>query len=125
MSTYVAMIDSKVVWGNLIQVEEARTRVSETSARMYNSVLDAHEKSKDLDKVLKDLTKEVQALSKEKEAAEIRRTEAIKKHTELELDVKDMEEKMSGNFRAKVNLVYVPHGFSFCSRFPFSFSFSN
>lgn len=125
MSTYVAMIDSKVVWGNLIQVEEARTRVSETSARMYNSVLDAHEKSKDLDKVLKDLTKEVQALSKEKEAAEIRRTEAIKKHTELELDVKDMEEKMSGNFRAKVNLVYVPPGFSFCSRFPFSFSFFN
>lgn len=125
MSTYVAMIDSKVAWGNLIQVEEARTRVSETSARMYNSVLDAHEKSKDLDKVLKDLTKEVQALSKEKEAAEIRRTEAIKKHTELELDVKDMEEKMSGNFRAKVNLVYVPRGFSFCSRFPFSFSFFN
>ncbi|GMN46975.1 hypothetical protein TIFTF001_016156 [Ficus carica] len=86
-------------------VEEARTRVSETSARMYNSVLDAHEKSKDLDKVLKDLTKEVQALSKEKEAAEIRRTEAIKKHTELELDVKDMEEKMSGNFRAKEDAV--------------------
>lgn len=89
----------------LAEVEEARTRVSETSARMYNSVLDAHEKSKDLDKVLKDLTKEVQALSKEKEAAEIRRTEAIKKHTELELDVKDMEEKMSGNFRAKEDAV--------------------
>lgn len=88
-------------------MEEARTKVSETSARMYNSVLDAHEKSKDLDKEMKDLTKDVQALSKEKEAAEIRRTEAIKKHTELELDVKDIEEKMSGNIRAKVNLIYV------------------
>lgn len=69
---------------------------------MYNSVLDAHEKSKDLDKTMKDLAKEVNALSKEKEAAEIRRTEAIKKQTELELDAKDLEEKMSGNTRAKV-----------------------
>lgn len=69
---------------------------------MYNSVLDAHEKSKDLDKALKDLTKELQTLHKEKEAVEIRRTEAIKKHTELELDVKDLQEKISGNIRAKV-----------------------
>ncbi|KAL5555241.1 hypothetical protein UlMin_037477, partial [Ulmus minor] len=85
----------------LAEVEEARTKVSETSAKMYNSVLDSHEKSKDLDKAMKDLSKEVQALSKEKEAAENRKAEAIKKHTELELDVKDLEEKMSGNFRAK------------------------
>lgn len=69
---------------------------------MYNSVLDAHEKSKDLDKTMKDLAKELQALNKEKELVENGRTEAIKKHTELELDVKDLQEKMSGNIRAKV-----------------------
>ncbi|XP_048323883.2 structural maintenance of chromosomes protein 3 [Ziziphus jujuba] len=85
----------------LAEVEEARTKVSETSAKMYNSVLDAHEKSKDLDKTMKDLTKEVQALNKEKEVVENQRTEAIKKHTELELDMKDLKEKMSGNIRAK------------------------
>ncbi|POO01413.1 Structural maintenance of chromosomes protein [Trema orientale] len=89
----------------LAEVEEARTKVSETSTKMYNSVLDAHEKSKDLDKTMKDLTKEVNALSKEKEAAETQRTEAIKKQTELELDVKDLEEKMSGNTRAKEDAV--------------------
>ncbi|CAL2265632.1 unnamed protein product [Prunus armeniaca] len=72
---------------------------------MYNSVLDAHEKSKDLDKIMKDLTKELQALSKEKEAIEKQRTEAIKKHTELELDVKDLQEKISGNFGAKGDAV--------------------
>lgn len=83
-------------------MEEARNKVSEKSATMYNSVLDAHEKSKDLDKKMKDLTKEIQALSKEKEAEETRRREAIKKHTELELDVRDIEEKMSTNMRAKV-----------------------
>lgn len=85
----------------LAEVEEARNKVSETSAKMYNSVLDAHEKSKDLEETLKDLTKEVQGLIKEKEAVEKRRTETIKKHTELELDVKDLQEKISGNNRAK------------------------
>lgn len=89
-----------------IQVEDARNKGSELSTKMYNSVLDSHEKSKDLDKTLKDLTKELQALNKEKEAIEKRRTEAIKKHTELELDVKDLQEKISGNIRAKV-IVYL------------------
>ncbi|XP_048229798.1 structural maintenance of chromosomes protein 3 [Ricinus communis] len=83
------------------EVEEARNRVSETSAKMYNDVLDAHERSKDLEKMLKDLTKEVQGLNKEKEVVEKRQTEAIKKQTELELDVKDMQERISGNAQAK------------------------
>ncbi|OAY46513.1 structural maintenance of chromosomes protein 3 [Manihot esculenta] len=83
------------------EVEEARNKVSETSAKMYNSVLDSHERSKDLDKMLKDLTKEVQGLNKEKEIVEKRQTEAIKKQTELELDVKDLQERISGNVQAK------------------------
>lgn len=85
----------------LLEVEDARSKVSEKSAKMYNDVLNAHEESKDLEKVLKDLTKEVQALNKEKEAAEKQQTEAIKKQTELELDVKDMLERFSGNIQAK------------------------
>ncbi|KAK4607282.1 hypothetical protein RGQ29_001196 [Quercus rubra] len=85
----------------LAEVEEARNKYSETSTKMYNSVLDAHEKAKDLEETLKDLTKEVQGLVKEKEALENRRTEAITKHTELELDVKDLQEKIYGNNRAK------------------------
>ncbi|KAM0997020.1 hypothetical protein ACFX13_007015 [Malus domestica] len=85
----------------LAEVEDARNKVSETSTKMYNTVLDAHEKSKELDKILKDLTKELQTLDKEKEAIEKRRTEAIKKRTELQLDVNDLEEKKTGNTRAK------------------------
>ncbi|KGN54455.2 structural maintenance of chromosomes protein 3 isoform X1 [Cucumis sativus] len=85
----------------LLEVDEARAKVSETSTKMYNSVLDAHERSKDFDKKLKELTKEIQGLVKEKEAVEKRRTEVIKRRTELELDVKDLEEKISGNTRAK------------------------
>ncbi|KAF9676305.1 hypothetical protein SADUNF_Sadunf09G0125000 [Salix dunnii] len=85
----------------LLEVEEARSKISEKSAKMYNEVLNAHEESRDLEKVLKDLTKEVQALNKEKEAAEKQQTEAIKKQAELELDVKDMLERFSGNIQAK------------------------
>ncbi|KAJ4957827.1 hypothetical protein NE237_024938 [Protea cynaroides] len=85
----------------LAEIDEARNKVSEKSTKMYNSVLDAHEKSKDLEKKFKDLTKDVQGLNKEKEAIEKRRTEAIKKHAQVELDVRDLEERNSGNVRAK------------------------
>ncbi|KAG4964577.1 hypothetical protein JHK85_039552 [Glycine max] len=85
----------------LTEIEDARTKVSDTSARKYNDVLDAHEKSKDLENTLKDVSKELQNFNKEKEVIEKRRTVALKKHTELELDVKDLQEKISGNTRAK------------------------
>ncbi|XP_061338164.1 structural maintenance of chromosomes protein 3 isoform X1 [Gastrolobium bilobum] len=85
----------------LTEIEEARAKISETSSKKYNDVLDAHEKSKDLENTLKDVTKEFQNFNKEKEVIEKRRTEALKKHTELELDVKDLQEKISGNIRAK------------------------
>ncbi|KAI7992667.1 Structural maintenance of chromosomes protein 3 [Camellia lanceoleosa] len=89
----------------LAEVEESRNTVSEKSTKMYNSVLDAHEKSKELDKTFKDLTKEVQSLSKEKEVIENQRTEAIKKHAQVELDDRDLQEKISGNIRAKEDAV--------------------
>ncbi|XP_050229929.1 structural maintenance of chromosomes protein 3 [Mercurialis annua] len=89
----------------LAEVEEARNKVSEKSAKMYNDVLDAHEESKGLEKTLKDITKELQGLDKEKEVVEKRQTESMKKHTELDLDVKDLQEKISGNAQAKEDAV--------------------
>lgn len=71
-------------------------------------MLDANEKSRDLENTLKDVTKELQSLNKEKEVIEKRRTEALKKHTELELDAKDLQEKISGNIRAKVLFSWYP-----------------
>jgi len=55
-----------------------------------------------LENNLKDITKEHQNLIKEKEVIEKKRTTALKKRTELELDVKDLQGKISGNIRAKV-----------------------
>ncbi|XP_009801877.1 structural maintenance of chromosomes protein 3 [Nicotiana sylvestris] len=85
----------------LNEVEEARTKIAENSTEKYNSVLEAHEKSKELEKLSKDLTKEIQILSKEKEAVEKQRTEAIRKRAKLDLDYKDLQEKMSTNIKAK------------------------
>ena len=69
---------------------------------MYNSVLEAHEKSKDLDKTYKDLTKDIQGLIKEKESLDKQRSQALQKRTQLELDDKDLREKNSMNIKAKV-----------------------
>jgi structural maintenance of chromosome 3 (chondroitin sulfate proteoglycan 6) len=55
-----------------------------------------------LENSLKDVTKEHQNFIKEKEVIENLQTKALKKHTELELDVKDLQEKISGNIHAKV-----------------------
>ncbi|KAK2378214.1 Structural maintenance of chromosomes (SMC) family protein [Trifolium repens] len=85
----------------LAKIEEARTKVFELSEKIYNEVLDAQEKSIDLENNLKDITMEHQNFIKEKEVIEKRRTKALKKHTELELDVKELQEKISGNIRAK------------------------
>ncbi|RZC53641.1 hypothetical protein C5167_012493 [Papaver somniferum] len=82
-------------------VEEARNKVSETSAKMYNDVLDAHENAKKLEKEAKDLHKNILVLSKEKEVIEKQRTEAMRKHAQVDLDVRDLEERISGSKREK------------------------
>lgn len=104
LSVYLAMQKYSLLYNYIhqLQVEEARNKVSENSTKMYESVLEAHEKSKELEKLSKDLTKEIQIFSKEKEAAEKQRTEAIRKRAKLDLDYKDLQEKMSTNIKAKV-----------------------
>lgn len=84
------------------QIEEARNKVSEKSAHMYNSVLEAHEEVKSLDKENKVIMKDVQNLHKEKETLDKRRTEALEMLAQKELDVRDLEDKKSVNLRAKV-----------------------
>ncbi|CAN6456210.1 unnamed protein product [Victoria cruziana] len=83
----------------LVEVEENRSRVSEKSASMHNEVSKAHEDLKKCEKEIKFLMKDSQTLSKEKETIEMQRTEAIKIHAQLELDVKDIEEKIASETR--------------------------
>ncbi|CAN1158199.1 Structural maintenance of chromosomes protein 3 [Linum perenne] len=90
----------------LAEVEVARNKVSENSSKMHQSVLDAHERCKEIDTTLKDLTKELHGLNKEKEAVEKQHTQAMKIRTELELDVKDMQERISGASQAKEDAIH-------------------
>ncbi|MCL7048194.1 hypothetical protein MKW94_022169 [Papaver nudicaule] len=68
---------------------------------MYNDVLDAHENAKKLEKEAKDLHKNIRDLSKEKEVIEKQRTEAVRKHAQVDLDVRDLEERIFGSKREK------------------------
>ncbi|KAG9459745.1 hypothetical protein H6P81_004253 [Aristolochia fimbriata] len=85
----------------LTEIEDTRARVSETSTRMYNNVLEAQEKYKQCEKELKILAKDKSSLDREKEATEKCRTEAMKLHAQVEFDVRDLKERMSSDFRTK------------------------
>ncbi|KAG6486834.1 hypothetical protein ZIOFF_055414 [Zingiber officinale] len=82
-------------------IEESRNKVSEKSSNMHNRVLEAHENLKLLEKQSKILTKELQSLNKEKEEIEKKRTEALKMHTQIELDLRDVEERLASDIRSK------------------------
>ena len=69
---------------------------------MHNQILDAHENLKSLEKEFKVLTKNIQGLHKDKELVEKRRNEALKMRAQIELDLKDLEERIYGDVRAKV-----------------------
>jgi len=71
---------------------------------MYNTVLESEERCKDLDKDFKRLTKELQLLSKEKVLIEKRRAEAIQRRTQLELDGRDLRERISRSSLTQVTL---------------------
>lgn len=88
----------------LEEIEELRAGVSEKSSEMHNTVIEAHEKSKNLEKELKILNKELQTLMKEKEAAERLKTEGLKLYAKKELDVKDVQERMKFEARTKVEV---------------------
>lgn len=83
-------------------MDEERNVIYEELVRKYNAYVEEEEEVKKLDNSFKDLTREVQGLTREKQTIEKQRTVAVKKHTEVELDVKDLEEKIIGSSKAKV-----------------------
>ncbi|XP_020250621.1 structural maintenance of chromosomes protein 3 isoform X1 [Asparagus officinalis] len=87
------------------EIEEGRKKVSEKSTSMHNQILDAHENFKLLEKEFKVLTKSIQGLHKDKDQVEKKRNEALKMRAQIELDLKDLEERISGDARAKEEAV--------------------
>ncbi|KAG6547702.1 hypothetical protein Mapa_010514 [Marchantia paleacea] len=78
----------------LEEIEDARAKVSEKSTNMHNTVLDSHEQLKTFEKELKTLSKDLQGSMKEKEVAERQKTEALKTYAKVELDVRDVEDRI-------------------------------
>lgn len=85
----------------LREIEDIRNTVSEKSTNMHNKILKNHDRLKELEKDFKIFTKAIHGLNKDKEVIEKRRTEALKIRTQVELDLKDIEERYSGDIRAK------------------------
>ncbi|KAI3723900.1 hypothetical protein L2E82_35662 [Cichorium intybus] len=85
----------------LAEVNKELCAISKELARNSNSSVEQEEELEKLDKLFKDLAREVQDLTREKQTIEKQRTVAVKKHTEVELDVKDLEEKIIGSSKAK------------------------
>lgn len=76
--------------------------MSEKSSKMHNSVLDSHEQLKTLEKELKTVTKDLQGFQKEKEVVERHKTESLKAFAKVELDVRDVEDRIKAEARIKV-----------------------
>ncbi|KAI7745683.1 hypothetical protein M8C21_011025, partial [Ambrosia artemisiifolia] len=85
----------------LAEVDEERNAISEELIRKHSASVDEEEEVRKLEKLIKDLTRDIQGLSQEKEAIEKQHTKAIKKQTGVELDVKDLEERITATSRAK------------------------
>ncbi|KAG6547709.1 hypothetical protein Mapa_010521 [Marchantia paleacea] len=85
----------------LEEIEDARAKVSEKSTNMHNTVLDSHEQLKTFEKELKTLTKDLQQGMKEKEVAERQKTEALKTYAKVELDVRDVEDRIRHEAKTK------------------------
>eukprot|EP00850_Spirogloea_muscicola_P012247 SM000078S22106 [mRNA] locus=s78:418815:427691:- [translate_table: standard] len=86
------------------EVDEARARVSAKSADVDNTVREAHEKLKEIEKELKALQKAAHALEEENEHAELSRTQAIESSSSVELDVKDLQERLQLDQKAKAEM---------------------
>ncbi|XP_072993969.1 structural maintenance of chromosomes protein 3 [Typha latifolia] len=86
---------------DLAEIEENRRKISEKMTSADNEVVDVREKIKSLEKEFKVSTKGIHDLREKKEGTEKRRTEALKMHAQIELDLRDLEERISGEVRSK------------------------
>lgn len=86
---------------NLEEIEDARKKASSKSNDMHDEIFKAHEEMKILEREYKLLTKSIQGLQKDKDSVEKKRSSALKVRAQIELDLKDLEEKIYGDSRAK------------------------
>ncbi|TVU49441.1 hypothetical protein EJB05_00754 [Eragrostis curvula] len=85
----------------LASMDDNRRKISERMSNADNEVVDVREKIKSLDKEIKVSTKGINDTKATKEGVEKRRTEALKVVAQIELDLKDIRDRISTEKRAK------------------------
>uniref|UniRef100_A0A8I7B841 SMC hinge domain-containing protein n=1 Tax=Hordeum vulgare subsp. vulgare TaxID=112509 RepID=A0A8I7B841_HORVV len=90
--------DAKI---ELVSMDDDRRKFSEMLSSADDEVADIREKVKSFDKEIEVCTEGIDGIKSQKEDAEKKRTKALKLVTQIELDLRDIEDKISSEKRAK------------------------
>ncbi|KAE8799811.1 structural maintenance of chromosomes protein 3 [Hordeum vulgare] len=90
--------DAKI---ELVSMDDDRRKISEMLSSADDEVADVREKVKSFDKEIEVCTEGIDGIKSQKEDAEKKRTKALKLVTQIELDLRDIEDKISSEKRAK------------------------
>nr|CAD59411.1 SMC3 protein [Oryza sativa] len=85
----------------LASVDDNRRKISERMSHADNEVVDVREKVKTFDKEIKYSTKGINDTKAQKEGVEKKRTEALKVVAQIELDLRDIKDRILNEKRAK------------------------
>ncbi|KAK3136866.1 hypothetical protein QOZ80_5BG0443920 [Eleusine coracana subsp. coracana] len=85
----------------LASMDDNRRKISERMSNADNEVVEVREKIKSFDKEIKVSTKGINDTKAQKEGVEKRRTEALKVVAQMELDLRDIKDRILSEKRAK------------------------
>ncbi|PUZ64265.1 hypothetical protein GQ55_3G130300 [Panicum hallii var. hallii] len=85
----------------LASMDDTRRKISESMSLADNEVVDVREMIKSFDKEIKVSTKGINDTKAQKEGVEKRRTEALKVVAQIELDLRDIKDRIVNEKRAK------------------------
>ncbi|KAL6629950.1 hypothetical protein ACP70R_029715 [Stipagrostis hirtigluma subsp. patula] len=85
----------------LASMDDNRRKISERMSRADDEVVEVREKIKSFDKEIKVSTKGINDTKTQKEGVEKRRTEALKVVAQIELDLRDIKDRILSEKRAK------------------------
>ncbi|KAK3140087.1 hypothetical protein QOZ80_5AG0395600 [Eleusine coracana subsp. coracana] len=85
----------------LASMDDNRRKISERMSNADNEVVEVREKIKSFDKEIKVSTKGINDTKAQKEGVEKRRTEALKVVAQIELDLRDIKDRILSEKRAK------------------------
>jgi structural maintenance of chromosome 3 (chondroitin sulfate proteoglycan 6) len=83
-------------------MDDNRRKISESMSLADNEAVDVREMIKSFDKEIKVSTKGINDTKVQKEGVEKRRTEALKVVAQIELDLRDIKDRIVNEKRAKV-----------------------